>query len=314
MKRIFYLVLRKRFIIVCLVTIGFIPPLFLLNPISNLHFFLKNDSKLQIKASSQAQILFENDYIRITRVNLIRKHNALIQKAIHRISKPRMYHIAFKQDHGNFYISLHKQGETAHDRIKEHTVFAVNSSFFDSDNNAVGEIYINGVQNGERTRSSGFFKVINGKAYAGPTSLFKTIKGTPEFSCQAHPSLMKNGIIWDYIVRESLPHPFWKQKTYRNLSGMDKNGNIHFLVSGSGGLLSVKETAQLALTLGIKTATLFDAGSSLQYKFSTDEFELAFSAYNNILNLGPLVDYAFFRLTGNTFLNKAPVFINYKDP
>jgi hypothetical protein len=77
--------------------------------------------------------------------------------------------------------------------------------------------------------------------------------------------------MFNYIENESL-QALWNQKTYRNLMGEMTNGDFVVVVSGNGGLVDVKEITQIAQLLGVNHATLFDAGSALQYRFTNPNY------------------------------------------
>ena len=101
----------------------------------------------------------------------------------------------------------------------------INSSFYDPQNNAIGEIIYQGKRFQQKTESSGYFKVIHGIPHAGPASIFQSINGKPTYSCQAHPSTIKNGRLFPYIDSENMQN-IWKLKSYRNLIGEMKDDTI----------------------------------------------------------------------------------------
>jgi len=284
----------------------------LFNPIANLHFFADHSGTMQMELSGLVKEKYEDAYLKVDRVKLRRDGESFPKKVLDLFNPPRLYLITFKKNHNNFAISYQPDGQSSRDNIGDKALFSVNSSFYDPQMNSLGEIVVDGQNFGVASGSSGYFKVIDGKAHAGPRSLFEGINGPVEFSCQAHPSVMKNGLIWPYVVNETLNKKTWSRKTLRNMSGIDKNGNIVFLLSGDGGLLSVKEISLLAKELGVETATLFDAGSALQYSINARGYKMNFSAFNNQLNLGERADRYFKKLTGYRFYNTSPVFINYK--
>lgn len=281
------------------------------NPFSNSHFLFNSDGTLINNHDNGLIKLYDDDNVVISRLDFVRQKESTLKKILNKISSPRLYLFEFKINKNNFSVSLKKGGETVKQRIRSGENFSINSAFYDPNNKSIGQAIVKGQKYGGQTRSSGFFKVIDGLAYVGPRSLFNKKKGNVEYSCQAHPSVMKDGIIWDYIQNVTRTIA-WKRRTFRNLSGINKKGNIIFLVSGVGGLLSVKEISEIALKLNIKTATLFDAGSALQYKFKKNDYQLAFCAYNNNLYLGKFMDKLFEKFIGKKFYNTSPVYINYK--
>lgn len=285
----------------------------LFHPLANLHFFMPQGGALLLDQPLKTKELYSDDEVRIEKVYLQRDDETRGKQVLDFINPPRAYLFTFKESDHRFSISYQKWGGTARRNVKSASQFSINSSFYDKEMNSLGEVIVDGKNYGQNSNSSGFFKVINGKAYAGPRSLFENLDGKVRYSCQAHPSVMRDGIIWPYILEESLNQNHWKRRTLRNLSGMDADGNIVFLVSGDGGLLSVKEISELALKLDIETATLFDAGSALQYSFRNERYQLDFSAYNNRFPMDNALSRFFEAQTGRPFFISSPVFINYKE-
>lgn len=305
MKRI----LKYIFIAVLLGGLWFIS---LFNPIANMHFLLPQGGNLQLAEVPETKELYKDADVSVQKVYLERSGESTSKALLDLFNPPRAYLFTFTNREETFSINYLKNGGTARKELKSGSTFSINSSFYDKEMNSLGEVVVDGTNYGQHSNSSGFFKVIEGKAYVGPRSLFEQLPGTVRYSCQAHPSVMRDGIIWPYILEESLNQTPWKRRTLRNLGGMDADGNIVFLVSGDGGLLSVKEMSELALKLGIETATLFDAGSALQYSFQKDGYRLHFSAYNNRLQMGERVNQFFKQKTGYQFFNSSPVFIKYR--
>lgn len=284
----------------------------LFHPIANMHFFVEQGGTLQIGSEMKVKELYADEEVTVKKIYLQRTGESKTKRVLDFINPPRVHLFTFKKSDQRFSISYHDAQSTARRELTKEQNFSINSSFYDKEMNTLGEVVVQGQNYGQPSNSSGFFKVIDGKAYAGPRSLFEDLSGNPEYSCQAHPSVMKEGVIWPYIIEESMNQAHWKRRTLRNLSGMDADGNIVFLVSGDGGLLSVKEISELALSLGVRTATLFDAGSALQYSFKKNGYMMHFSAYNNRIQLNEPVHNWFKQKTGYRFFNSSPVFINYK--
>jgi len=301
---------KRRYKILLIVTLIFC---YLFRVPSNLHFVFDNKGLAYNFEIEHQKLLYKNNYVEISQINLRRKNAGLVKRIYSKISRPKLFKIVFLKNDNNFSVSLDKNGSTSRKNIKQGNNFSLNSSFYDTNFKYRGEVIVNDKIYSKKTSSSGYFKVINGKAIVGPKSLFDTQKGTVNFSCQAHPSIMKNGVIWNYIINDSESANYLKTKTYRSLSGINKDGNITFIVSGNGGLISIKEAAIIAKTNEIRTATMLDAGSALQYNFSNEEFNLNFSSLNNQINLGEKVDKVFRKYFGKRFFNKSPVFINYTE-
>jgi hypothetical protein len=84
------------------------------------------------------------------------------------------------------------------------------------------------------------------------------------------------------------------------------------VVSGNGALLDVKEITQIAQKIGVYHASLFDAGSALQYHFKEGTYSLEFSAFNNSYDFGSFFDRLTMKLFRKKFVQRSPVFIGIK--
>jgi hypothetical protein len=93
------------------------------------------------------------------------------------------------------------------------------------------------------------------------------------------------------------------------LVGEKADGSIVFIASGNGGLLDVKEITQLAKLIGVKHATLFDAGIALQYAFNSPGYAMEFSAFNNYVDAGTFVDKVGMELFRKNFIQRSPIYI-----
>ena len=67
-----------------------------------------------------------------------------------------------------------------------------------------------------------------------------------------------------------------KQLTYRNIVGKDKNGNIIFVVSNFGGIVTIKDVIDEGVKQGIVEGVLFDGGTSLEYNFNDGKYSTSF--------------------------------------
>lgn len=302
--------IRKKKAII-LVTLLLIACLYLFNFKSNLHFAFDSGGNLYNYDVSNQELVYESQEVIVRKINIRRKYDSNLKRVINKLSRPTLYYFEFKNNQSNFSVSYHPEGGIADDNISPETIFSINSAFYNEAFEPNGLVTINGEEFGRISNSSGHFKVIDGVASAGPTSLFAKSKN-PEYSCQSHPSLMKNGTIWDYILKESKNSNYWASRTYRSLVGQKYNGNVCFIVSGNGGLVSVREIALVAKQNGITTATCLDAGSALQYKFRDVEFSLSFSSLNNSLSFGKRVDKLTSQVVGKRFYSESPAFINYR--
>ncbi len=277
---------------------------------SNIHILLDNSGEAYNYEVENQEVLINSSDVLIRQINLRRRNSSITKKVVSKLSRPKLYYIEFKENSNNFSVAYYKSGNTAYKNIKESTIFSINSSFYDSNFNPNGLITVKGKEYGKTSISSGHFKVINGRAKAGPTSIFNP-NASVDYSCQSHPSVMKNGVIWDYILNESKNEKYWKAKKYRSLVGQNQQGNVCFLVSGNGGLLSIKEIALIAKSNNIHTATCLDAGSALQYALNDEGYKLSFSSMNNKVSLGRSFDRVTSKLFGKRFYNESPAFINF---
>lgn len=278
---------------------------------SNIHFVFKSKGEIYNYETKNQKVLYENEDVLIREVNLRRRNNTIINKVVNFLSRPKLFFFETKKNKNNFFVEYHEKGATAASNLDDEIIFSVNSSFYDSQFEPNGLIIVNGIRYGDSSKSTGHFKVINGMAIAGPTSMFGHNQDVI-YSCQSHPSVMKNGVIWDYILNESKNEKYWKSKTYRSLVGQNKQGNVCFLLSGNGGLLSIKEITQIARATNIQTATCLDAGAALQYAYEDDGFKIGFSSMNNKISLGLTVDKIFMKLVGKRFYSESPAYINYR--
>jgi hypothetical protein len=229
------------------------------------------------------EILHENENVKIAQLKFKRENESILEKAKDLFIEKKFFIFEFslKNDFG-LCADLENNLQpinTYEAKEKANADFVLNTSFYSTENEGLNEIVIDKVKYGNvSTSASGFFKVIDGKPYAGPRSIFLTKKGAATHSCQAFPSVMKDGVIFKYL--ETL-NTSWRYKTYRNLIGTKANGNLVCIVSNEGGLVSVNEISQIAKHYGVVNATLFDGGSALQYSFDDGDYSCSFSAIAN---------------------------------
>jgi len=287
---------------------------------SNWEYLFSQKGTLQIKSDSPwsnlnalekdfaHDIIYRDEGVKVTRLVLKRDNYGFLHNIENLIFPNKVYILEFNKEN-KFSVfadtAANKAPMTSKEVLRRGDFhYCVNTSFYDEGNSALNEIIIDGKRFGKRTRSAtGFFKVIDGVPYAGaPGALFSKITGKIEYSCQAFPSVIGNGELWSYILNENdkRHRKSWKLKTYRNLVGMKADGNIVSIVSGNGGLLSVREISIIARRYGLDHATLFDGGKALHYFFNDGTFRLSFSANNNQINLGPFV------------MQKSPIFLGVK--
>ncbi len=292
---------------------------------SNIEYVFKNNGELMIQTSdgfkelykTEGDILsneiFSNENTNIQSIEIKRKNESLIH-TIENFFNPNKIIIIEFSSKNNYSLTADIKNDLAPINTSKalkfsNSNFAVNTNFYGE--SAIGEIIIKKKRYGKANKeASGYFKVIDGKPIVGAKSLFNKNLGTVSYSCQAFPSVMKNGIMFSYINSEKSPYKkSWKLKTYRNLMGTLKNGNFICILSHSGGLLSVKEIATIAKKYGVTNASLFDGGAALQYEYNSKDFHLRFSALNNTFDFGEMVDKKFITLGNSHFPTKSPVFL-----
>ncbi len=299
----------------------------ILNISSNYIFYLDNKSQLLAKTDkgwlpigsktgriTQKKII-SGDGFSVSSFQINRKRPRL--NILNSLNSGKMMVLEFSPSNSFSILAEPKEkflSLSSSEAIKKFDVsFLVNSNFYDPENQVLGELILNHQSYSKESKASGFFRVIDGKPYVGPKSIFKEIPGRVEYSCQAYPSVINRGEIFSYVLQETKPSMAqWKRKTYRNLIGMKPDGSIVFLLSNQRGILSVKEISQLAKRLGIDRASLFDGGTALQYKLESSEGNLSFSAFNNQLDLGKKVDAYFMRNHRMLFKQRSPVYIGVK--
>lgn len=295
---------------------------------SNIEYAFNNDGELMISTSEGFKSIlknennikfnevFKNGNVTIQSINIKRKNESLIHKIENFVNPNRITVFEFNLENDFGLIADIKNElnpiNTDEAMSLANSNFAINTNFFGS--GAIGEVIIDKKRYGQDNKTaSGFFKVIDGKPFAGARSLFKNNAGIVSYSCQAFPSVMKNGDFFPYIISEKPPYrPSWKNKTYRNLIGNLPNGNLVFVLSNNGALLSVKEIALIGKKYGITNASLFDGGAALQYEYNSKNFKMNFSAFNNNINFGEIIDKKFMTLAKSHFPTKSPVFLVVK--
>lgn len=317
-------ILKNIFLLVSFIALGTF--LTLVRSETNYAYFLDSSNALEVLSDDQwkpienaLKIDVEETYTGTSAthqtVRIRRRQSKIWAKAVVRLIPEVVHVFTFKPSNDFYLLAAVNDGfkplnlEEANERKSSN--FMVNSSFYDPENQVLGEVIYLGARYQRKTHSSGYFKVINGVPHAGPSSIFQNIPGNPTYSCQAHPSTLKNGALFSYIEEESM-QALWNQKTYRNLVGERKDGKIVVIVSGNGGLLDVKEITQIAQRLGVNHASLFDAGSALQYRFTDGSYTMSFSAFNNEYDFGDLADRIAMKLFRKKLMQRSPVFIGVK--
>ena len=292
---------------------------------TNYYYFLNRNAPLQIKSDGQWKDLneansidlvelYSNPTVSVQQIKIKRNQPNVVGRALNLVYTQKVNVFTFKPTN-EFYLVADPNSNFSPLRVAEaqerkNSSFLINASFYDPANQALGEVIYCSKQYQSKSNSSGYFKVIDGVPHAGPRSVFDKYRNPPQYSCQAHPSTMKDGVIFQYILDNSFSK--WRQRTYRNLIGEKEDGNIVCIASGNGGLLDVREISQLAKLIGVKHATLFDAGVALQYAFESPGYSMEFSAFNNQLDAGSFVDKVGMELFRKNFIQRSPIYIGIK--
>lgn len=292
---------------------------------TNYYYFLNRTAALQIKSDGQWNDLdeansidlvelYSNPTVSVQQIKIKRNQPNVVGRALNLVYTQKVNVFTFKPTN-EFYLIADPNSEFSPLRVAEaqerkKSNFLINASFYDPANQALGEVIYCSKQYQSKNNSSGYFKVIDGVPHVGPRSVFDKYPNPPQYSCQAHPSTMKDGVIFQYILDNSFSK--WRQRTYRNLIGEKEDGSIVCIASGNGGLLDVREISQLAKLIGVKHATLFDAGVALQYAFESPGYSMEFSAFNNQLDAGSFVDKVGMELFRKNFIQRSPIYIGIK--
>lgn len=266
---------------------------------SNIQYAFSNQGVLIVPSNHQFQllddglktldleVLHQNDEVVISQLSFTRMNQSINERIKDKFIAKKLFIFEFNMKN-EFGLCADVENDCQpmncmEAKNRSNSNFVLNTSFYGLDSKGLNEIIIDKKNYGGRNATAtGFFKVIDGKPFAGPKSIFTSNKGTISHSCQAFPSVMKDGIIFNYIESEIPPSKVsWKMKTYRNLIGTKANGNLVCIVSNEGGLISVKEISQIAKIYGVEHATLFDGGSALQYSFDDGDWSCTFSAIAN---------------------------------
>ena len=322
---------RKLFSVIFLVSLSLIIFFFnLVRMSSNIEFLFNNDGALLVPTTTigfesisnssgklNINLEYENQNVSIHNLKYQRENESIIHRIENFINPNKLLIFEFNTNNEfSLYANVNNNlSPTNSSKALKNSKsnFAINTNFYGKTNKIEGELIIDGERYGNKSNGSGFFKVIDGKPIVGAKSLFANLRGKIEYSCQAFPSVMKNGYIWDYITSDIKTYSrLWEKKTYRNLIGTKPNGNLVFIVSNNGALLSVKEISLIAKKLGVNNASLFDGGAALQYKFNSPGYNTSFSAFNNTFSLGQRIDELILKYSGITFEQKSPVFLTVR--
>ncbi len=190
------------------------------------------------------------------------------------------------------FMASYKPGfevTTASERLAtEKLWFAVTANFRDPKGRPLGWVWHEGREtNRAFPEWSGCFFVKNGVPFFGPKSLLDEVPGAIEEGVQVYPSVMKNHTIFSYVGLKPDQYFDGSKISYRSLGGMRRDGAIVFVLSGSGGVMNVMETAEIARKLDIQHATLLDGGRALQYSLRTEDGPWHFTSFNTRVKFKP---------------------------
>ena len=244
---------------------------------------LKKLSANSLKRSIAIKI--SDDFFSCGQLIITRRLNTPIQKINHRLNPSKINIVEFSPENFEFFASYFKyfKPATAKQMVRKDTLcFAINANLFENDFTPRGLIISRGeVLNEKYLKFKGYFFVKNGRPYAGPESLYRSISGRTEEAVQAGPAIMKNHQVFHYIVNSKGRYFYTGELNFRSLVGMKDNGNIVFIISDNGGIVSFQEIGIIAKKLGVKHATALDGGAALQYHIKYKSKQVSFHAFNN---------------------------------
>jgi len=149
--------------------------------------------------------------------------------------------------------------------------FYMNSNFFNK--KAIGLVVENGVKKSSRVPGGGYF-------YVSGNQVNVKRGGCPRNTDYASQTILwgiDNGVINKSLIRQR--HS--KQLTYRNIVGKNKNGEIIFVVSNFGGLVTIEDVINEGIKQGMVEGVLFDGGTSVEYKFNDGKYSTSFIALSD---------------------------------
>ncbi len=138
--------------------------------------------------------------------------------------------------------------------------FYMNSNFFNK--KPIGLVVIKGRRSQSRVKGGGYFYVIDGL----PKIQAKDCPKRTEYASQTVLWGIDNGQVNQDLFKEK--HA--KTKEFRSIIGTKEDGNFILIASNENSQVTIEEITNYALTLGMYEGILFDGGSSLDYKLSTD--------------------------------------------
>ena len=149
--------------------------------------------------------------------------------------------------------------------------FYMNSNFFNK--KAIGLVVENGVKKSSRVSGGGYFYVINGNV------------NVKRGGCPRNTDYASQTILWgidDGVTNKSLMRQrHAKLLTYRNIVGKNKNGEIIFIVSNFGGVVTIEDVINEGVKQGMIEGILFDGGSSVEHVFNDGKYSTSFMSLSD---------------------------------
>lgn len=149
--------------------------------------------------------------------------------------------------------------------------FYMNSNFFNK--KAIGLVVENGIKKSKRVSGGGYFYVSNGVVNIKRGGCPKNT----EYASQTILWGIDNGMTNNSLMRQR--HA--KELTYRNIVGKNKNGDIIFVVSNFGGIVTIEDVINEGINQGMVEGILFDGGTSVEYKFNDGNYSTSFIALSD---------------------------------
>jgi hypothetical protein len=149
--------------------------------------------------------------------------------------------------------------------------FYMNSNFFNKV--AIGLVVENGVRKSNRVSGGGYFYSVDGKVNVKRGQCPKKV----DYASQTILWGIDDGVVNSHLMKQN--HA--KQLTYRNIVGKNKNGDIIFIVSNFGGVVTIKDIINEGVKQGMVEGVLFDGGTSVEYKFNDGEYSSSFIALSD---------------------------------
>ena len=150
--------------------------------------------------------------------------------------------------------------------------FYMNSNFFNK--KAIGLVVENGFKKSSRVFGGGYFYVSGNQVNVKRGSCPKNT----DYASQTILWGIDNGVTNKSLMRQR--HA--KQLTYRNIVGKNKNGEIIFIVSNFGGLVTIEDVINEGIRQGMVEGVLFDGGTSVEYKFNDNKYSTSFTSLSDL--------------------------------